>query len=76
MIAQTKIGIGYFKELKKQKFTQIKFLPKETEQPQTIWVFGDNVAIILVSDEPVVFLISNKEISNSFKDYFNFMWKN
>lgn len=76
LIAQTKEGKEYFKELKKQKFVNVKFLPKNIKQPQTIWVFGDKIAILLVSlDQPIVFLIDNNEISNSFKDYFNWMWR-
>ena len=76
LIAATKEGQDYFTELKKQKFVQIKFLPGNIKQPQTIWVFGDKTAIILVSlDQPIVFLIENKEIADSFTDYFNWMWK-
>lgn len=76
LLAQTKQGKEYFKELRKQKFVQVKFLPSNIKQPQTIWIFGDKVAICLVSlDQPIVFLIDNKEIADSFRDYFNWMWR-
>lgn len=76
LIAQTKEGQEYFVKLKKQKLVNIKFLPKNIKQPQTIWIFGNKTAIILVSiDQPIVFLIDNKEIANSFRDYFNLLWR-
>ncbi len=75
LIALTKEGEKYSKELKKQKLIYIKFLPKKIKNPQTIWVFGDKTAIILVStDQPIIFLIENKEIANSFRDQFNWLW--
>ncbi len=64
------------KEFIKIGLSEIKFLPKEIKNPQTIWIFGNIVAIILISiEEPIIFVINNKEISNSFRDYFNWIWK-
>jgi hypothetical protein len=76
LLTDTKEGRAYHKILKKQGLVQIKFLPKEIQQPQTIWIFDDKVAIVLVSVEcPVVFLIDNKEIAHSYKEYFNLLWE-
>ncbi len=76
LLANTKEGRTYHKVLRKQGLVQIKFLPKEIQQPQTIWIFDDKVAIVLVSVEcPMVFLIDNKEIAHSYKEYFNLLWK-
>ena len=63
-------------DYKKMKYTAHRFLPKEIKNPQTMWVFGNYVALIIVSlDYPIVFLIENKEIADSYRNYFNFMWK-
>lgn len=76
LIARSKEGRKRAKEFLEMGLVQIKFLPKYVKQPQTIWIFGNKVAIILVSvEQPVIFLINNKEITNSFRDYFNVMWK-
>jgi len=76
LVAKTKKGIEYSKILEKQSFVDIKFLPEEIQNPQTIWIFGNKVAIILVSvEQPIVFFIDNKEISKSFQDYFELLWK-
>ena len=76
LLIDAKEGREYYEVLKEQGLTQVKFLPKEIQQPQTIWIFGNKVAIILVSLEcPVVFLIDNKEIAHSYREYFNVLWK-
>ena len=68
LTASTQKGIEYSKILKKQKFIDVRFLSKEIQNPQTIWIFGNKVAIILVSiEQPIIFLIDSKDISNSFK---------
>lgn len=76
LVADTKEGREYYKNLKKQGLVQAKFLPKEIQQPKTIWIFNNKVAIILVSLQyPVVFLIDNKEIAHSYREYFYLLWK-
>jgi len=52
----------------------IKFIPKEYSSPAAINVYGDNVAIILWSDEPIAILIKNRDIAKGYKNYFNLLW--
>jgi sugar-specific transcriptional regulator TrmB len=40
---------------------------------QTI-IFGNRVAIIVWTDKPIITLINNKEVSKSYKSYFNILW--
>ncbi|MFH1053308.1 MAG: helix-turn-helix domain-containing protein [Candidatus Woesearchaeota archaeon] len=76
LFAPTKEGIKRSKDLNKIGLAEYKFFPSNIKNPQTIWLFGTKTAIILVSaDIPLVFLINNKEISKTFKDYFKWMWK-
>jgi sugar-specific transcriptional regulator TrmB len=76
LIANTPKGRKRAEEFSKIGLAQYKFLPKNIRHPQTIWVFGDKTAIILVSvDMPVITLIDNKEIANSFREYFDALWK-
>jgi len=76
LITKTSEGISRTKEFSKIALTETKFLPENIKNPQTIWVFGDKTAIILVSvEQPIIFLIENKEIANSFRDQFNYFWK-
>jgi len=76
LVANTEEGKKRFEEHKKMKYVEHKFLPKEMQNPQTIWIFGDYVAIVLVSLEyPISFLIKNKEIADSYRGYFDLLWK-
>lgn len=73
LISNSKKAKEYVKKLKKQKYCKVKTF--DVNNPQTIWVYGNKVAIILVSIEhPIVFLIENKQIANSYKKYFNLLW--
>ncbi|MFC1754677.1 TrmB family transcriptional regulator [Thermoproteota archaeon] len=76
LLIDTKDAREYSKILDKQKLVDYKFLSKDVKNPQTIWIYGDKVAIILVSIEhPVAILIESKEIADFYRDQFNLMWK-
>ena len=38
--------------------------------------YGDKVVIIAWSDPLFIFSIENKEVSDSYKNYFELLWKN
>ncbi|TKJ17055.1 hypothetical protein CEE44_00785 [Candidatus Woesearchaeota archaeon B3_Woes] len=61
----------------KAKFliTKIKFSSNMYETPATTWVYGDKVAIIVWSDQPIATLIRSKEVANSYKQFFDVLWK-
>lgn len=40
----------------------------------TTCTFGDYVSIHLLKDKPIIILIKNKDIAQSYRNYFNFMW--
>jgi sugar-specific transcriptional regulator TrmB len=61
----------------KSKFPILKmrFNSNVYETPATTWVYGDKVAIIVWSDQPIATLIRSKDVSNSYKQFFNILWK-
>lgn len=63
------------KDREKEKNTEVKYMPKGYISPSAIDVFGDYVYIFLWEEKPFVFMIKNKRIAESFKQYFNFLWK-
>ena|SRR3989338_7736326 len=65
---------GLFNIRKKQKGTSVRLMPKHCKTPAEIDVFGDNVAIVLFSPVVLAFTIKNKEVADSFKQYFQFVW--
>jgi len=54
---------------------EIKYLSTQFNSPSATNIYGDKVAIILWTDEPLAILINQKEIADSYRDYFNILWK-
>ena len=61
----------------KAKFplAKIKFNSNMYETPATTWIYGYKVAIIVWSDQPIATLIRSKEVANSYKQFFDILWK-
>jgi len=58
------------------KFFETKFLPEELESPAVINIYGERVVNVLwKQDKPLCFLLINKEIANSYRKYFEHLWK-
>lgn len=66
-------------ELRKFKNIKIKFLPKQIRNLMVIFVYGNKVAVIPITETvemtPLAILIKSKESAESYKDYFNWLWK-
>jgi sugar-specific transcriptional regulator TrmB len=58
------------------KYFETKFLPEELENPAIINIYGNRVATVLwKKNYPLVFLLVNKEIADSYRNYFSYLWK-
>ncbi|MFH1505650.1 MAG: helix-turn-helix domain-containing protein [archaeon] len=68
----TKGGLG--KDREKEKFTEVRYMPEKYISPAAIDIMGDYVYIFLWEKKPYVFMIKNKAIAESFKQYFKFLW--
>ncbi len=56
--------------------TEVRYIPDNYSSPISISIYGDNVHILIFSkDNPLALYIKSKEISDSFMNYFNLMWK-
>ena len=62
-------------QLRRLQFCDIKVLPKELAGPHVIFIYGDKIANVLWSENSFAFVIQNKEIADSYKKYFNYLWK-
>jgi len=60
-------------EFTKHKNVQTKFLPIKSES--TTSIFGDYISIHLIKEKPIIILIKNKDIAQSYRNYFNFLWQ-
>ncbi|MCX6803191.1 MAG: hypothetical protein NTY48_01320, partial [Candidatus Diapherotrites archaeon] len=54
---------------------KIRYLPSQFVFPSTTAVYEDKVFIAMWSKSPIGILIRGKEIAESYKQYFNLLWK-
>lgn len=59
----------------KMKLTEVRYMKQELETPAWIDIFKEYVVTINVHGEPICFLIKNKESAESYKKYFELLWK-
>ena len=59
----------------KSPMVKYKILPKELSSPNVIYIYEDKIANVLWSKPPVSFVIKDKNIADSYRRYFNFLWK-
>jgi sugar-specific transcriptional regulator TrmB len=62
-------------ETVKSAFATFRYVPDEFSAPTTTFIFADKVAIIVWSETPFATLIKSKEVSKSYKNYFELLWK-
>lgn len=62
-----------FRRLSKIKGLQIKYYNNPV--PLGVFIFKDYIATFTFRGKPTVFLIRSEQIANSYKDFFNGLWK-
>ncbi len=60
-------------EVTKQSIIKSRYSSAKAEA--TTVIFGDYVSIHLAKEKPLIILIKNKDISESYKNYFELLWK-
>jgi sugar-specific transcriptional regulator TrmB len=56
--------------------TEFRFLSEQMEMPTSTEVYKNKVAIfIVIKENPMVIIIENENVANSFRKYFYVMWK-
>ena len=58
-----------------RQLLEIKYLPKFWSGPVSVNIYREKVAIILWEEQPITILISSKQVSESYRSYFNLLWK-
>lgn len=64
-------------ELSKMVLTEIRYLPKSFLTPTVINIYGNRATLYSVTEEkiPFIILIENKQLVQSFREYFEWLWK-
>jgi sugar-specific transcriptional regulator TrmB len=63
------------KDREDEPMTEVRYVPKEFSTPAVINVYGDKVLIALWAENPTAFVMENKDLAISFKNYFKLLWK-
>ena len=63
------------KDREKEIYTKVKYMYSNYFSPAAMNIFKDYVMIETWGEKPVVLFIKNKEIAESFRQYFNSLWK-
>ncbi len=77
LLLDTKDSKKRGEELSKMSFTELKYLPKNFVTPTVMNLFSSKVALYSVTKDkiPFIILIDNAQVYNSFKEYFEWLWK-
>ncbi|MEM4336476.1 MAG: helix-turn-helix domain-containing protein [Candidatus Woesearchaeota archaeon] len=56
-------------------YTEARYLPQKYYSTTSTNICGDEVVLVLWLETPVVIQLKNKQIANSYKNYFEILWK-
>jgi len=60
---------------KMSKFTKIRYIPGKLDSPANVSVYRNKVAVFIWTEIPEAVIIDNKEAAETFRSFFEFMWK-
>lgn len=66
----------YGKKREKMRLTEVRYLPNNLVSPNWIDIFPEAVLFVMILEKPLAFVVRNREIADSFRAYFDIMWKN
>jgi len=74
-IIYNKNAIELIKIRKKQPLTEVRIMPKEYITPASIEILNNYSLLVIYEPQIIVFFMRSKEIANSFRNYFELLWK-
>ena len=59
------------------KLTDVRYLASEMVSPSWIDIFPQAIMmVVLIAGDPITFVVRDKTLADSFREYFDIMWKN
>lgn len=59
----------------KKKLQTIKFLDTKFQSLTSTFIYENKIAIFMWTEDPIAILIENRELGDSYRNYFNVLWK-
>lgn len=69
-------SLEFWGEKQKDKYTEVKYFDKDFEPKTEIHIQNNVVAIIVWTRTPVIFKIESETVAESYKKYFDRVWRN
>jgi len=63
------------KNITTSKYYEYKILPKILSGLNVIYIYEDYIANVVWLEKPIAFVIKHKTLSESYRKYFNYLWK-
>lgn len=60
---------------KKIPLSEIRYIPEKYANPLAVNIYKDKVALIVWKKEPLAIVIKEKEVADSYRKYFELMWR-
>ena len=76
LLYDTKEVKEFEKDKIKRKLFEGKPFPQGFDTKSVVNIFGNKVAIVLWKEYPSAFMIENKDVADSFRNWFDFIYKN
>ena len=58
----------------KLKNTEVKYMPPDMKTPAAVDIYANNVGTLILKPKPMVFLITSKEVADSYREFFKLFW--
>lgn len=55
--------------------TEFRFIEGDKSSPASTVIFGDTVGLMIWSEEPIAITLESKELADSYRDFFESLWK-
>ena len=68
-------SLRHWKKLVPGKLIELRFLDEKFEPLTETTIYGNKVAFVVWSEKPVVTIIHNEHVANSYRQLFNLLWK-
>jgi hypothetical protein len=62
-------------ELIPKKIIELRFFDEEFEPLTETTIYGTKVAFVVWTEKPIVTIINNEHVANSYRQIFNLLWK-
>lgn len=60
---------------KEKKFTEFRFIEGDKSSPASTAIFGNMVGLMIWTEEPIAITLESRELADSYRDFFESLWK-